>query len=71
MAGMQELMVEAAEFTRCSLVDRSFGLTALLPHPNDVVMLERKTSEVKRLPYNSVRIQPCQDEVLYYMCCLD
>ena len=60
---MQDLLEEAREFTKNSLVDRSFGMVAPSRHPSDLALLEPRPSGVKRLPYRNVRVQPCRNEV--------
>ena len=65
---MQDLLEEAREFTKNSLVDRSFGMVAPSRHPSDLALLEPRPSGVKRLPYRNVRVQPCRNEVLGSFC---
>ena len=54
----QELVDEAREFTKTTLVDRSFGLTNITREPDDLVMVERETPVVKRLPLRDIKMGP-------------
>lgn len=58
-------MDEAREFTKTTLVDRSFGLTGITREPDDLVMVERDVPVVKRLPLRDIKMRPIPDgEVL-------
>ncbi|CAE7613785.1 unnamed protein product, partial [Symbiodinium sp. KB8] len=57
----QELVDEAREFTKTTLVDRSFGLTGITREPDDLVMVERDVPVVKRLPLRDIKMRPIPD----------
>ncbi|CAE7705479.1 unnamed protein product, partial [Symbiodinium necroappetens] len=57
-----ELLEEARDFTRTTLVNRCFGLGDLDSHPNDLILVQRRTTTPPRLPAGAVIVGPCQDE---------
>ena len=63
MIETQEFVCEAREYTKNTLVNSSFQLADPTSHPDDLVLVRRRASPLRRVPYHEVCMGPCQDEV--------